>query len=370
MDALILADDLTGACDAAVQFRMRGVTTVVTVTPEFLLPSSWDVFAVNCETRDLVARERERRIRKVARNLASHSPKLVFKKIDSMMRGNPGFEILAAMDAFDCDIALITPAFPEMGRFVRDGYLQVDSQSSWLPIEVAGHLRMQGLDTCLHVSAADLSSAIEGGERYISVDTTCREDLDAVVMTALPSNRRILWAGSAGLASAVASAIFSASPRLRAPPPRTGLPVLFCIGSDHPVTAAQVSALARHYSLQVFEAAQTSAGQIIETLGQGKHVIVALDCREISSEQIQRLFQEVKLRVSALALSGGTTAALVCGALQAAAIDLQDEIITGLPWGFLMGGCWDRIPVATKSGAFGGSRALIQLADSFICPNQ
>jgi len=42
--------------------------------------------------------------------------------------------------------------------------------------------------------------------------------------------------------------------------------------------------------------------------------------------------------------------------------------VTGLPWGFPEGGTWENFPVATKSGAFGETDALVRVADFFSCP--
>jgi len=111
LQVLIVADDLTGACDAAVAFAAgRGSVSRVQ--------------AVSTESRDLTEREIVQRMQSIAR--AEGHADLIFKKIDSTLRGNVHAEITAAMDAFQCNGAIITPAFPDMGRSVQDGHLHVD----------------------------------------------------------------------------------------------------------------------------------------------------------------------------------------------------------------------------------------------------
>ena len=75
----------------------------------------------------------------------------------------------------------------------------------------------------------------------ISVDAACDGDLDRIAAEILALDRRILWVGSAGLASALARTF----PKRTDPvePAFTPGPVLFAIGSDHPVTVAQQAAL-------------------------------------------------------------------------------------------------------------------------------
>ena len=81
-----------------------------------------------------------------------------------------------------------------------------------------------------------------------------------------------------------------------------------------------------------------------------------------------RVSEIIKHSPRALVLSGGDTASLVCRALGVRGIQLADEIVPGVPWGYLSGGVFDRALVATKSGGFGAPHALIQVADFFTCP--
>ena len=64
MHCVIVADDLTGACDAAVQFRLRGAKSIVHLDSASLLDrpeANVDVFSTN--TRDSDETEIETRIR-------------------------------------------------------------------------------------------------------------------------------------------------------------------------------------------------------------------------------------------------------------------------------------------------------------------
>jgi uncharacterized protein YgbK (DUF1537 family) len=292
MRCLLIADDLTGACDAAIQFRLRGARTRVALTPD---PEPAEVLAFNTETRGLTEPEIRTRIQALAHWQAS----VIFKKIDSLMRGNPAAEIAAALEAFACDEAIVTPAFPAMGRRVVNGHLVVDTLPEWTPLDVSALAR----------------------------DAETDDHLRQIVREGLASGCRILWAGSGGLACALAEELLGPLQAPAAPPIVTG-PVLFCIGSDHPVTLAQQALLRQH----------------------GHRVVTEIDPAQPAG---------------AILITGGDTAALVCRALSVQAIDLEGEILTGLPWGRIVGGPFHGTPVATKSGAFGAPDALLRVAAFF-----
>ena len=317
VDCLLIADDLTGACDAAIHFAARGRRTMVPigVGQGIDLPA---VLAISTDSRDLDAAAQRRLLADVARRLPWRDASILFKKIDSTLRGNPGGEIAAAAEAFACDLAVITPAFPAMHRVVEGGILRTPGAA---PVDVARLLGDQGAS----------------GDRFLTFDANCDDDLDRIVAGALAGKGRVLWAGSGGLAAALARTL----PRGSDVAPRALShegPVVFCIGSDHPATLAQLERLS---------AART------------EHVVL----RRVEIERMQSAAPR------ALVLSGGDTASAACRAAGVQRIHLQDEIVPGIPRGVLGGGVFDGLPVATKSGGFGQPDALIQVADFFTCQN-
>jgi uncharacterized protein YgbK (DUF1537 family) len=305
LDCLIIADDLTGACDAAVQFARRGHAASVMLARD-AIPAAARVIAVCTESRNLTEDAAPDLMAPVAGWLQA---RLLFKKIDSVLRGNPGAEIVAAMHAFGCDAAVATPAFPAIGRIGS-------------ALDVARCLRSDA-----HVSAHRVAEALDSGARVVSADAACDADLDCIVSQGMTSGRRILWAGSAGLAGALARVGQALSPANPKPSPAQ---LIFCIGSLHPLTLAQVA-----------------------NLRQARPDAVVLPLGPIPPE------------AGALVLSGGDTASAVCRAAGARRIDLCDEILPGIPWGILRGGRFDGVPVVTKSGGFGAPDALIRIADFF-----
>jgi uncharacterized protein YgbK (DUF1537 family) len=258
---------------------------------------------VSTESRDVEETEIERRMEAVA--AAAGEPELIFKKIDSTLRGNIRAEIRAAMAAFNRRIAIVTPAFPDMGRRVRDGYLHVDGQAP-----------------------------IHAGENIL--DAVDNADLDRIVDENLHSPEPVLWAGSAGLACALARKLYGEVRSIVAPD--IDGPLVFCIGSDHPATVAQVRELSHHAVIPIFR-------------------------NQTTAEEIRRSVRGA----GALFITGGDTASLVLSAIGAEGIAVQHEVVTGVPWGVLSGGSFDGRPVVTKSGGFGAPDTLVRVAEFFRC---
>ena len=89
---LIIADDLTGAMDAAGPFAARGLPTWVAALPEDCDPSRFvraTVVSVNTESRHLSPDEAARRVTEAWQQVGGEGFDIVVKKVDSTLRGNP-----------------------------------------------------------------------------------------------------------------------------------------------------------------------------------------------------------------------------------------------------------------------------------------
>jgi uncharacterized protein YgbK (DUF1537 family) len=351
MDIALIADDLTGACDAAVQFKTRGVRSLVHFNPDEAEDARVQAFTT--ETRDCAESEAEIKIRELGARISAAQPQLIFKKIDSLLRGNPRIEIAAVLEALNCDVALATPAFPGLGRIVWDGHLHVDGDASWKPVDVAAVMGSE------HVKPECIGDALRNGAHFVSADATANSDLALIVEEGLRSGRRVLWAGSAGLASALAEALFGA-PRKQSPREPRALPMLFCIGSEHPVTALQLLSLQERHAICVSE-----PEGVAHSLRRGTHTLLRIRHEHGVYESLRLGLRGVGTLAGALLLSGGDSASTVCRALEVEQIELEDEIVAGVPWGVLKGGLLDGMSVATKSGAFGGEDTLVEVAAFF-----
>ena len=124
MTVYVLADDLTGANDTAVQFAMRGMRAATILGP--------DSEAGFLELRGLGLCHGEQGCDRrggvspppclVGQGGGRIRTNLVYKKVDSALRGNLGAEIRAVLDGFSAARAvLLAPALPANGRTTVGG---------------------------------------------------------------------------------------------------------------------------------------------------------------------------------------------------------------------------------------------------------
>jgi D-threonate/D-erythronate kinase len=348
---IVVADDLTGACDSGVAFLASGrrVRVVLnsdgsaSIDPQCAYPEA--VLAFTTETRHRTPKESTERVATVLMPFTSERVgHLYFKKIDSAARGNFGPEIMAALESSHARLALVAPAFPHAGRTVDGGMLDIrDSAGQHTTIslrslfsEVDGaHVDVLAVGSEA-VLEQKLAHALSRGIRIVLCDAKSQADLERLANAALRLPQPILWAGSAGLARALAAVLPALEQRDTIPLARSiGRTMLF-VGTDHPVTTLQVS----HFEAQPTDPAQCSIHRVDSQ----------------SQKKIRDAFEVAP--VGALILTGGDTAAFVLRALNASSIILGGEISPGIPWGILHGGLADGCTVITKSGGFGEKDAL------------
>jgi uncharacterized protein YgbK (DUF1537 family) len=354
---VILADDLTGACDSGVAFLVSGrAVRVMLGAPagiahiEFPVSGDGgpDVVSFTTETRNVTEQEARGRVVEVMATLADAAgPVLVFKKIDSAARGNMGAETVATLEASGAALALVTPAFPQEERTVHAGILSVrDCSGQDSRISLRDHFSQMD-STRIDVLRAgpvpnllgEIRRAIDRGIRILLCDAETQEDLERLAAAALHLQGSILWAGSAGLARALSATLPGLDRRTIPQTARRRGRTLLFTGTTHPVTQLQLSCLEEH-----------PRGP--------DYAVVRIDCGPASQQEIRAAFAAQP--AAALILTGGDTAALVLQSLGACSILLGGELAPGIPWGFVEGGAAEGCLVVTKSGGFGERDALVR----------
>ncbi|MBK5248611.1 MAG: hypothetical protein JJE50_04115 [Actinomycetales bacterium] len=344
----VLADDLTGAADAAAPFASRGLDVSVALSDT--TPQDVEVLALVTDNRWRPAPEAAERMRAAVSRVRAWGPEMLFLKIDSTLRGRVRADVSVALDAWGSADAVATPAFPAQGRIVREGALVVHGETT----------------------VARIDDHFPDGVRVVDA-----ESHDGLVETA----RRILddgavAVGSGGLASALADVLVHTPPPRRGPRARvTG--VLLVVGTAHAATRGQVSTLlAAGAQLVVVGSSTPSPVDAATTaLHGGRRVVLTCDVVgevEPDSRQAAALAEDLARVVRAvvdaapsvgLVLTGGATALAVATALGARELRLLSEVAEGLPLGEMVVGD-RRIPVVTKSGGFGSQDSLCRAAEA------
>ncbi len=141
----MIADDVTGACDAGVVLAKRGVATTV-VLDVARSPAPGAGLTVLCtNTRSLEPHEAATRAGEAFVWLKRQRVRLIYKKIDSTCKGHVGVELNALLRRGEWDVATVMPAFPAMGRIVLNGWLRWHDGTNMRSVHLPTLLAEQGV---------------------------------------------------------------------------------------------------------------------------------------------------------------------------------------------------------------------------------
>jgi len=415
----VIADDLTGAADTGIQFR-RVFQTVHLVPDQGLEgPGSspgTEAVSVFTDSRAIEPAQAAAKVGRLARRLAAFKPELVYKKIDSCLRGNIGPEADAIIEALGLEMSLIAPALPRQGRTTVGGIHLVqgrpvaETEVGRDPVSPVAESRLRELIASqsplptahlsldlLRSGPGPLAEAVgrlrQQGFRHLTCDARTQADLDLVAGLALDDFPKALLVGSAGLAESVGRRL--AGPEAAVPDPLAapislaprGSHLLVC-GSASLRAKEQVGALAAGGGYEVYTfpaevlARLEGSPELQELAGRpagdlaGRGVVLKIlrpgeggpgAVREVPPDRVvaglARLAAGVMAlrRPASLYLSGGDTATAVLAELKAAGLRLEAEVRPGLVVGTVLGGAFDGLPAACKPGSFGGPEYLLDL---------
>jgi D-threonate/D-erythronate kinase len=403
-DWVIIADDLTGAADAAAAFA-AGADTRIAVDSSAPWPTS-PVISVNLETRYLDAASAGLRAYEAMSSALQLSGARVFYKVDSLLRGNPGTEVAGALRAvreLDASaFALVAPAFPAVGRTTLRGVLRLSDPDGGPSVadregtDIAEVLRVSGLRTVVitrpeftdGASLADrLRVARESGTDAVVVDATTDADLgliaqaaDAVRAAATSADARtaLLLVGSGGLAAQQAR--HWAASRPAPTPPELG-PVLdhalIVVGSYSGAARAQVGALIEsgvthvrldHAALddsrtRLAAASALRVGHVVLTPDHAERF--AAEHAPTVARALGRVAAGVLDSATVLIIAGGETARATLDQLNVQHLRVLAEVQPGVVLSELQG---RQQRLITKAGAFGGERALAEIVTGHAHP--
>ena len=398
---LIIADDYTGAADAAAALATRGVSAMILLDGQ-VSGAGCDVVALDLDTRHRTADEaREAVLTALA---GATSERFVFKKIDSTLRGQIGAELHALSTVIRDRAApmLVAPAVPENDRIVRDGRVFVrgvplEETDVWLhecatfdgplPARMSERLAQAGLRTeeihldvlrdggrVLRARLAELCSA---GVDAVVLDTETTADLAIIAQTADSFETMPVCVGAAGFARSLGSLMMQGNPI--AQPVRKGVekPILMAIASQSKTARAQVACTASRADVAAIEidgSVENCAARATEYLAQGRHVLLCPPeatqdgLSRNHADTMARVVAEVADRAGALIASGGDTARACLQALGCDCIIVEGELAPGVVQGHPV--ARPDLTFVSKAGDFGETDTLSNCIDQLTHPSQ
>ena len=122
----VIADDLTGAAEIGGIGRRHGLKSEIIIRGK--CDAAADLLCVDTDSRSCTAEEAARRAASAARELKRAGAVWIYKKVDSVLRGNLVAEIQAIQQTLNLQSTLLIPANPCFGRVIRGGHYFVNSK--------------------------------------------------------------------------------------------------------------------------------------------------------------------------------------------------------------------------------------------------
>ncbi len=401
--ALIIADDLSGAADCASAFFKAGLQTQVIIDGKAARSAETgtaQAIALDADTRRLGGAEAAR-VQSDLYDAYLAPGQLFYKKIDSTLRGNFAEELAAIIDR--AGLALVAPAFPQAGRFTRKGhqYLNatpLEATEGWRNEGIAGVAHIPGMlvRTGIRTAAIGIDEIRQGAQHLRTVfearasegaqalvcDVEAEADLQLIARASIALTRPRFWVGSAGLANHLHAGVNVAPGPVRCARITVEGPILTVVGSVSGVSREQADYLAAERIRRLVVPARVlrrgqahpqwrELRQALERPLRQQHDLLvmigadeAVDMSEglLLCQSLAALIAPLAGHVGALIATGGETARAILCAIGSTQLRLAGEIEPGVPVSVATGA--RAIPVITKAGAFGSRETLVRCYDA------
>jgi len=418
----VIADDLTGANDTGVQFTKKGYSTIVSVLDEqstIIIPDNLDVFVMDTETRELESKTARKRLKSILEKININKKDVVYKKVDSTLRGNMGDEIEEIMNILKKDICIFSPSYPSYQRITIGGYLVVDQkllgsseyssnnlkqeENSFIPFLLkkqtnfsVGQIDLKDVAKGQKTILSKINELYQKGNKIIVIDSTNEEHLKDIFASSLKLDRPVLFSGSAGLANHFPN-INNKNEDLKIKIENNKGPVIVVAGSRNSIMEDQVNYLKNRLNFtelkidlkQVFSnkdrILDNYAAEGIKAI-KGDHDLVIHTGAIYNEEKLinKKLmlkynigFRELEIEIKNflgkltskiiknsssrnLILTGGDVALGVCKELSIYNMNILDELLPGIPLAIANYKNYN-LNIVTKAGGFGKEDTLYNL---------
>ena len=390
----IIADDLTGACDAALAFVKRGMRARVWLDARDIAVAECardvDVLAIDLDSRENSPECAADRMTALLERLHPHATSEIVKKIDSTLRGNVASETCAILTARPGAVAIVAPSFPAQGRTIRDGCLYDRGRRSEgpslpelfanVPFVAIGLATLRAGGAALAATIATLGT---NGVRIALADAESDVDLRALVRAARARDD-VVWVGSAGIIEVLAGVALvgtTPAPRASIVAPASGathaVRVLFLIGSRTTTTREQIADFGQCATVETLDAGALARAEpgVRAAIARAS---IALDASDVAlvalggeTQSDERLVRTAFIAATApllrdrtgltVVLSGGAIARTFCDGVGIVGLEPYDEVAAGTPRSRAIGApLW----IVTKSGGFGTPRTYREVLAS------
>lgn len=123
---VVIADDLTGAAEIAAIGHLRGLSTAIVLDTARGLPLAEELVVIDSNTRLETPERAAARVSAIADLIPATLRGRVFKKVDSVLRGQVAAELEALCARLGLHASLLCPCNPSRGRCITRGRYSID----------------------------------------------------------------------------------------------------------------------------------------------------------------------------------------------------------------------------------------------------
>lgn len=120
----VIADDFTGAAEIGGVGLKRGLNVVIET--EVSRVKNTDLLVIVTDTRSLEVQQAKEKTKLVTSRLMQLKPQFIYKKIDSVLRGNVYEELVSQQHVEGKKRIVVVPANPYFKRIIKDGIYYID----------------------------------------------------------------------------------------------------------------------------------------------------------------------------------------------------------------------------------------------------
>lgn len=422
---IVLADDLTGANDVGLQLHDLGLSCgslifrkLKRLNKEYkYFVSKVDILVIDTESRLISSDMSYKKLRELLRIIKRYKTQKYYKKIDSTLRGNIGYEIDACIDELGLDIVPLVPAFPEMQRRTVYGNQYVNKkllENTEFALDILNQIHTSSIlklisqQSKYKCALIDIDTINKGTKFIKSKIDKLRQDGNKILIFDCVDNEDLKTIGSVVQnfklvcgASVLAKEFFKKNLKNKNKlQTNVFLPmhrkvhcsinmsdgIVCIIGSLKDITAKQVKYIKSVLNPYVLKISPRMLLENIQLIKKSisketkNDIIIHLSndinslkyiSQLIKSSSVQKTVKRISLKLGEIAkyfvnklkfnkfvLSGGATAVGVCNKLNIPFLLLTKRIFTGIPLTYsVKGGLY----IVTKPGGFGNKGTLVKI---------